>query len=343
MGTLATAWPTLLDVAKRLDPMGKISALAEVLNQQNEILDDIPWIEGNLPTGHQIALRKSLPTPTWRSFNKGVIPVKSSSGQITETIGMLEQYSEIDKDLADLNGNTADWRLSEDKALIETMNQTVSGTLIYGDTTVNPDRFVGFAPRYFTLVSANSIAAPNVIDAKGSGSDNTSIYCVGWSPELVYGIYPKGSQAGLKYQDLGEQTIYDTQTPVAGRYQAYRSHYQWKCGIAVADWRYVVRIANIDVSDLKTAGDTSDTSTNVIKYMSLALDQLYNISACRPVFYMNQTVRGLLRVKLMNAKNAFLTLEDFKSPTGLPRPTLSFMGYPCRRVDQILNTEAQVV
>jgi len=337
--SLSTSWPTLLDVSKRLDPDGKIAAVAEILNQYNEILDDIPWIEGNLPTGHKTTVRKSIPTPTWRLLNQGVAPVKSVTGQITETCGMMENYSEIDKDLAMLNGNTAEWRMSEDKPIIEGMNQELAKTLIYGDTSVNPEKFVGLAPRYYTLNTTNSVAAANVIDAKGSGGDNTSIYLVGWSPETVHGIFPKATMAGLSVRDLGEQTIYDTNQ---NRYQAYRTHYQWKAGLAVRDWRYVVRIANIDISDLKTAGDSSDTSTNIIKYMSLALDQLFNISAVRPVFYMNQTVRGLLRVKLLNAKNAFLTLEDFKSPTGLPRPTLSFMGYPCRRIDQILNTETAV-
>ena len=50
MAQLSSAWPTLADVARRLDPNGRIARMAEILNQYNEILDDIPWIEGNLPT-----------------------------------------------------------------------------------------------------------------------------------------------------------------------------------------------------------------------------------------------------------------------------------------------------
>jgi hypothetical protein len=340
MATLSTNWPTLLDISKRLDPQGKISAVAEVLNQYNEILDDIPWIEGNLPTGHKTTLRGSLPTPTWRLFNSGVQPVKSTSNQITETCGMLENYSEVDKDLAMLNGNTAEWRLSEDKPIMEGMNQELGKTLIYGDTSINPEKFVGLAPRYYTVVLANSTAAVNVLDALGTGSDNTSVWLVGWSEDTVHGIYPKGSMAGLQVQDLGEQTIYDANN---ARYQAFRTHYQWKCGLAVRDYRYVVRIANVDVSDLLTAGDGTDTSTNLLKFMSRALDQMFSLSGVRPVFYMNNTVRAMLRVKLLNAKNVFLSLEDYKGAGGVPRPTLTFMGYPCRRIDQITNAEARVV
>jgi len=343
MAALASAWPTLLDVARRLDPDGKIAGIAEVLNQYNEILDDIPWLEGNLPTGHKTTIRRSIPTPTWRLLNQGVIPVKSSSGQITETCGMLENYSEVDKDLADLNGNSAEWRFSEDKPIIEGMNQELAATLIYGDTSVNPEKFVGLAPRYYTKVTATSAAGANVIDALGSGQDNTSIWLVGWSPETVHGIFPKGSKAGLSVRDLGEQTIYDSQTPVAGRYQALRTHYQWKPGLAVRDWRYVVRIANIDISDLETAGDSSDTSANLFKYMSMALDKLYNIGMVKPVFYMNNRVRSMLRVKLISKSNLWLSQSDLQNATGIPRPTLMFQGYPCRRIDQILNTESQVV
>lgn len=343
MGALASAWPTLLDVSKRLDPDGKIAAVAEVLNQYNEILDDIPWLEGNLPTGHKTTIRRSIPTPTWRLLNQGVIPVKSSSGQITETCGMMENYSEVDKALADLNGNTAEWRFSEDKPIIEGMNQELAKTLIYGDTSVNPEKFVGLAPRYYTKTVATSAAGANVLDAGGgNGGDNTSIWLVGWSQETVHGIFPKGSKAGLSVRDLGEQTIYDSQTPVAGRYQALRTHYKWDCGLVVRDWRYVVRIANIDISDLETAGDSSDSSANLFKFMSMALDKLYNISMVKPVFYMNNRVRSMLRVKLISKSNLWLSQSDLQSPTGIPRPTLSFQGYPCRRIDQILNTESQI-
>jgi hypothetical protein len=250
---------------------------------------------------------------------------------------MLEAYSEIDKDLAVLNGNTAEWRLSEDKPIIEGMGQQLATALIYGDTSVNPERFVGLAPRYYTL--AGSVTSPNVINAGGTGSDNTSIWLVGWSMDTIHGIFPKGSKAGLVMEDLGEQTIYDASL---GRFQAYRSHYQQKAGLAVRDWRFVVRICNIDISDLETAGDTSDTSANIFKYMSMALDKFPPVGSVRPVFYMNQRVRAMLRVKLISKSNLWLDLTDMKGASGITRPTISFQGVPCRRVDSILNNEALV-
>lgn len=338
MATLTTQWPTLLDVARRMDPDGKIAAVAEVLNQYNEILDDIPWMEGNLPTGHKMTVRGSIPTPTFRLFNQGITPTKSTTKQITESTAMLEARSEIDKDEAMMNGNTAEWRFSESKAFIEGINQTLCQALIYGDTTVNPERFIGFAPRYASL-SASVTTSVNVINALGSGNVNSSIYCVGWSPETVFGIYPKGSTAGLVHQDLGEQTVYDASL---GRMQAMVDRYQFKAGLAIKDYRYVVRIANVDMTNMATVGDTSDTSTNLLKYMSLALEKIFNLNMCRPVFYMNRSLLGLFRVKLLNARNAYLTLEDFKGSSGITRPTIRFQGYPIRRIDQLLSTEATV-
>jgi len=342
MGALDIYWPTLLDVGRRMDPDGKIAMVAEILTQYNEILDDIPFIEGNLPTGHKTTIRTSIPAPTWRLINRGVQPVKSTTSQIIETCGMMEAYSEIDKDLAMLNGNTAAWRLSEDRAVIEGMNQALGTALIYGDTSTNPEQFVGLSARYYqTGDGSTSATAGNVIDA-GGGTNSTSIWLVGWSNDTIHGIFPKGSKAGLSINDLGEQTIYDGQSfPGAGRYQAYRTHYQWKVGLAVRDWRFVVRIANIDIAALETAGDTTDTSANIIKYMSMALDKLPPAGNIRPVFYCNQRVRAMLRVKMLSKSNAFITLENLQGPS-ISRPTLNFMGVPVRRLDSILNTELEV-
>lgn len=338
MGVLSATNLTLLDWARRVDPNGKIATVAEVLNKYNEILDDMVWKEGNLPTGHKTTLRGSVPAGTWRLLNVGIQPQKSTTKQITETCGMLENYSEVDKDLAMLNGNTDDFRFSEDLAVIEGMNQSLATAIIYGDTSVNPEQFVGLMPRYYGLSTA--VTSANVIGAGGTtASNNTSIYLIGWSDDTVHGIFPNGSKAGLQVQDLGEQTIYDA---ALGRYQALRTHFQFKAGICVRDWRYVVRICNIDITNLETATDGTDTSANIMKYMSMALDKLPPNGNVRPVFYMNQRVRAMLRAKLIAKSNLYLTLENMVGGSGITRPTLMFQGFPCRRVDAILNTEAVV-
>jgi hypothetical protein len=223
MATLSSINPTLADLAKVTDPDGSISDVVEILNQTNEILVDMTWLEGNLTTGHRTTVRAGLPTPTWRKLYGGVQPTKSRAVQVTDNCGMLEDYAEVDKALVDMAGNPASFRLQEDRPHIEGLNQQVATTLFYGDESVNAERFTGFAPRFNSLSASNG---ENIINGGGSGSDNASIWLVCWSPQTCHGIIPKGSSAGISQRDLGEVTIENVDGN-NGRMQAYRSHYRW--------------------------------------------------------------------------------------------------------------------
>jgi hypothetical protein len=329
MAVLSTTNPTLADVAKRYDADGKIDTIVELLSETNEVLDDMTFLEGNLPTGHKTTVRSGLPSSTWRKLNYGVQPSKSTTVQITDTAGMLEAYAEVDKALADLNGNTASFRLSEDRAFLESMNQTMASTLFYGDTGTDPEKFMGLGPRYNSL-SAES--GDNIIVGGGSGSDNTSIWLVCWGPNTCHGIYPKGSQAGLKHQDLGEVTLEDA---ASGKYQGYRTHYKWDIGMSLRDWRYVVRIPNIDVSNLTK--DASGSSAALVDLMVQAVEKLPNVNLGRCVFYGNRTISSILRRQITNTSNVRLSMDEVAG-----KRVMSFDGIPFRRNDAILNTEAAV-
>jgi paraquat-inducible protein B len=174
MATLGTTVLTYADWAKRMEEDG-IAAIIELLSQTNEILLDMLVLEGNLPTGHKTTVRTGLPQATWRLLNYGVPQGKSTTAQIVDTTGNLETYAEVDKDLADLNGNTSEFRMSEVTAFLEGMNQQMATTAIYGNTGVNPERFMGIAPRYNTVTTATAQTAANVIDMGGTGSTNTSL------------------------------------------------------------------------------------------------------------------------------------------------------------------------
>ena len=328
MAAIGNTALTYTDWAKRYND-GRISVIVELLSQTNEILDDMRWVEGNLPTGHRTSVRTGLPLGTWRQLNYGVQPTKSTTSQVTDTCGMLETYSEIDKALADLNGNTAEFRLSEDKAFLEGLSQQLAQTLFYGNTATTPEKFMGLTPRFSTL-NAGTASSQNVIDAGGTGADNTSIWLVVWSDLTVHGIFPKGSKAGLQMRDLGEQTLLDA---TGNRYQGYRTHYKWDAGLTVRDWRYAVRIANIDVSDL-----ASGTPADLTKHMIRATHKVPSLKTGQPVFYMNRTGRQWLDIQAANKDNVMLKISEFEG-----RPVREFLGIPIRTCDQILNTEARVV
>ena len=332
MSTLATTHPTLLDVTKRLDPNGKIDTIGEILNQTNEILEDMVWLEGNLPTGHRTTVRSGLPTPTWRKLYGGVQPTKSRTVQVTDACGMLEAYAEVDKALADLNGNTGAFRLSEDRAHIEGMNQEFASTLFYGNESTEPEAFTGFGARFNDQSAENG---GNIITSAATpdGSDNTSIWLVVWGPNTVHGIYPKGSKGGLNMEDKGQVTIENVDGN-GGRMEAYRTHYRWDCGLSVRDWRYVVRV-NLDQEDLvKNAASGPD----LVDLMTQAVELIPSLSMGRPAFYMNRTLRSFLRRQIANKVAAStLTME-----TVAGKHVTMFDGIPVRRCDAITNTESGI-
>ena len=329
MSTVGTLALTLSDWAKRVDKNGKVDKIVEILNETNEILDDMRWVEGNLPTGHKTTIRSGLPSVAWRMLNYGVQPSKSRTVQVTDTCGMLEAYAEVDKSLADLNGNTAEFRLSEDRAFLEAMNQELAETIFYGNTDTNPEKFLGLAPRYNSLSAANG---ENIIDAGGTGANLTSVWLVVWGDMTVHGIFPKGSKAGISHQDLGEDTLTDAN---GGKYQGYRSHYKIDPGLTLRDWRYVVRIANIDTATLTK--DASGSSADLVDLMTQALELIPNLGMGTPVFYCNKTIRSFLRRQIKNANNVNISMEEVAG-----KKVVAFDGYPVRKNDAILNSESQV-
>jgi hypothetical protein len=349
MATLISTNLTLADWAKRLDPDGRVPAVAELLSQSNEILEDCVFKEGNLPTGERVVIRTGLPTVYWRALNQGVPSSKSTTAQVDEACGILEARSEVDKDLAMLNGNTAQFRLSEDAAFLEAMNQTMAQTLFYGNPGTDPKTFLGLAPRYSSLSAAVG-NSQNVLSAGGTVSgQQTSVYLVVWGDNTVYCPFPKGSKAGLTHEDLGEQTVYTpSSNPLyassTDRMQAYVTRYQWKNGLVVKDWRYVVRICNLDTTDLftQTSTQAAGAGTALIKMMSRALYRVPNMAMGRAAFYMNRTVHSALSIHALDKSQYVLKVNEGLSQFGTPSNYLSFLGVPLRRVDQILNTESAV-
>lgn len=337
---------TLADIAKSLDPAGGVAEVVELLSQNNDAMLDVLWKEGNLPTGHQTTLRTALPGSTWRKVYKGIPPSKSSRAQITDTCGMLTQRSEIDRAVADLNGNTAAFRLSEADSHMEGMAQDYLEALFYNDTDVNPERFMGLTPRYNTLATTNPISQ-NVIDAGGTGSDNTSLWLVGWGDNTICGIYPKGSQGGMQYENLGLIDAFDEEN---NRYRAYADAWEWKCGLSVRDWRYAVRIANIDVSDLigQTGTQAVTAATHIHKLMIDAMARIPHMGKARFAFYGHRVIAtAIAKAGLDRSQNA-VTVEAAAGQFGQVTPgfsggnTIKFMGVPVRTVDRLLRTEARV-
>lgn len=347
MATLPATALTMADWAKRMDDEYKTAAIVELLSQSNEILDDMLIVEGNLPTGHKTTVRTGLPTASWRLLNYGVQKSKSTTAQVVDSCGNLEAFSDIDKDLADLNGNTAEFRLSETRAFLEAMSQQMAQTLIYGNLAVNPERFQGLAPRYNTVNINTAQTAANVVDMGGTGSTNTSIWIVCWGADTAHGIFPKGKMTGLSHTDMGEWPVTDAN---GGLYMAYRDRYKWELGFSLRDWRYVVRLCNIDVTLLNSVNAANLINgivrglrrlpTGATRYNPVTKSDADTVSGPmgRVAIYCNRVVSTYLDLQAMNKSNVLLDMMQFDG-----KPVTAFRGIPVRSVDAILNTEARIV
>jgi hypothetical protein len=328
MSTLSVLNPTLADMAKLRDPDGNIALLVELLNQQNEIIEDLTMKEGNQTMGNTTTVRVGLPSATWRKLYGYTTATKGKVAQVTDNCGMLTALSSIDAKLADLNDNEPAWRMSEDAAHIEAMNQEFAGTLIYGSESTEPEAFTGLAARYNSL-SAES--GDNVVDFAGSDTgDITSMYLVVWSPATAFCFSPKGGASGLTMKDKGRVTVFDGS---GGQRDDVQTEYSWDVGFCLRDWRFAGRLANIDVSDLATI---ANAETLIGKMIDLE-ERIPNLGAGRAVWYCSRTLRTYLRKAILEKVSNQLTFE-----TVAGKRVVMFDGIPVRRVDQISHSESVI-
>lgn len=345
------SWSTLLDVALRTDPEGNIPTIAEMLSQSNDYADDLPYVEANEKTGHEFVFRTSIPAGSWRQYNQGVPYSKSTTAKSRIGLGMLEDYSQVDRALAEHSGNAEGFRMSEDVAFMEGMSQTIAQTFFYGNTVATPAEFMGLSTFYNTVNTANAQNAVNVIDAGGVGNNNASLWLIGWGPDTIFATYPRGSKAGLDMVDKGDTTPgYDS---AGNRFEAYTTWFRQQAGLVPKDWRYGARLANIDTTS-GTNGIYSASPPDIFVLMDALMmlfpkftpptsgitksDAPQDPQTVRAVFYANRTVRHAMAIQAMRNRNVLLTLNDYAG-----KPVDTFRGVPVKTVDQLLNTEARVV
>jgi len=330
MATLGNTFVDLIDIYKEQDGCGKTIAVIEMLAEMNPILDDAMAVQCNKGTTHLHTVRTGLPGVSWGKLYKGISQSKSTKAQVEDTTGFVEGLSTIDERLLALSSNEGQTRLSEAMSYIEAMNQEVAEKIFYGNSATDPEEFMGLAPRF------NDKSAPNgnqIIDAGGIGADNTSIWFVTWGENQTCLLYPKGTQAGVSREDMGSQRI----ATADGAYYAKEEKFCWHVGLAVKDWRYVSRVANIDVSDMQAG------NVDLYNFMRKAYYQGQNrrVAGGKQAIYCNRDVLEALDALATNAgaSDNFVRLGR-KEVEG--EEVLTYRGIPIRESDALLNTEAQV-
>lgn len=330
MATIGDTFLTLSDLRRQQNRNDEIADVMEILAQTNSMMRAGPAVECNSGYEHLTTVRSGLPTPTWRRLYEGVQPTKGTTAQVTDATGYLEDWSEIDAQLVERAKEPQKFRFNEAKAHLQGIAHHVAETVIYGSTATEPEKFDGLAPRFSDTQAANG---NQIIDAGGTGSDNTSIWFVTWGENACHFLYPEGTPLGVSREDKGKTT---KEKSDGSLYDVYREKFAQHIGISVRDWRQVARIANIDVSDLTVDGATG------AKLIDLMIDgyyQLDNVMAAegQVMIYCSRTIAKFLHKQAMNQTNVRLSIEEYEG-----RPITHFLGHPVMREDALKETEAQV-
>ena len=167
--------------------------------------------------------------------------------------------------------------------------------MFYGRLWKNPGDMIGFSTAFNTLDRTKAQCALNVIDA-GDTDNLGSIWLIGWGDRTVWMASPDG-EFGLP------------------------------AGLVIADWRYVVRIANIN---------SIHTEADIFALMAEALLRLPTTQrsqmAFKPVFYVGKEI-----VKRMRDQRSQMAWD-----TGLDLDAIEFCGVPIREIAALRCDEARV-
>ena len=328
---MVARYQTIADLQGKLDPQKNLAPIAEVVARSSHMMADAPLLEGNLETGNRSVQRTGIPQGQWRSLYGGVMPEKSTTKTVTDSCGLLESYSEVDKALVKMAPNPAQFRMDEEMTFVEGMAITAEDTMWYGDTRVDPEKFMGLTPRYGQL--AGAATSENVISVDGVGTGNggrTSLWLVTWDPSVAFMFYGKGFEGGFQSENLGQ----DTKVLADGsQFEIVRSHFLWNLGFALRDWRYCVRIGNIKVD-----GSGELLTPHLIR----AVNKLPTMGKGQKVIYGNQDAITKLDIERQGNDvsggnvlgNINLTLGEWGGDA-----TTFFRGIPIRKADALINSE----
>lgn len=350
MATLGNTYLGLADIYKGQTKTGQVADIINMLRQTNTMLEDAVARECNEGKSHKHTVLSGLPAVTWGKLYQGIPNSKAQRTQVTDVTGFVEGRSTVDARLAEVEPNLAAFRLQEAQSFLEAMSQEMQRAVIYENSDSSPEKITGFAPRFSSL---SAETGSQIVDAGGTGSDNTSVWFVTWGTDAAQLLYPKGSSAGIMREDHGKQRVLDSN---GDAYYALEETFRWHNGVAVRDWRKVVRIANIDVSALIADPNNIDGSNNSLyHYMRKAYYKVHGIRTLdngangvgngmdgnfgmgRTAVYCNTDVLEALDATQTTDSQVQLRPREVEG-----KEVLTYRGLPLRQVDQIINNEARV-
>lgn len=331
---------TLADVAKSKDK--QIGKVAEVLVQHNAMNADIPYMEMNEGTIHKEEIRSALPEVYYRKANQPIPSSKSTTEERTFQAAHFESKSSIDKAVAQRGGvdRVAYNRWNQAQGHLQAQAIEQASLTLYGSPISANRKTAGFFDIYST-VSVAEETSKQIIDAGGTGSDNTSILKVHWGERSVFGVYPKGTQSGITRTDhsVGGKLVQIQgidENGAAGHFWGYEEEFSCDHGLVVKDYRQAARICNIDVSNLVSGIGAAD----IIDLMISADYKIDSQENGQGVWYVNRTIFAHLHKQALTkvGAGAGLSFDNYQG-----KRVLMFLESPVRLMDALLNTEARVV
>lgn len=333
MATLGGDRITWKDYASQQDPDGKAARIIDIIAEQNDILDDMHVVKGNKEYGLQTTQLATDPTVTIRGINEGATGTKGTFKQIQAQAALFTALGQVDKELVEAAEDQAGFRANSNKPFIGAMGKKLADELFYGATANDAQSFNGLTYFYSSTTAADY--GDYVFKAGGSDTDNRSLWLIDWGEDSVCGFYPKNTEVGLTHKDYGEDLV----TLDDGSYwPAYRDLWEWRAGIAVRNYKKVVRLGNIDASSLLTIGSGSDTSPDLLMLMIDMIESIPNISS-NAKFYCGRKVRTAFAKQAINKTNAFLTMEEINNKKIVP----SYLGVPIRLCEALDVDEDLIV
>lgn len=342
MPSLTQSTLSMVDNYKSTDGMGRYIDVIETMNDTSQdIMDDWSWMPCNSGTKHTRSIRTGLPSSSWGALYEGIPQSKADKQTVDDTTGFVRSLATVDKVQLDLYAdNEVAIRAAEARAHIESMAQELVRSMFYYDPATNVRHPKGLGARFGK--KATSGAGAQIIDAGGTGSDNTSIWMVEWGYDGLSVIYPKGTVGGIQRENKGQQRVLDANgNPYYVEEELFSAH----VGFSLGDWQRVSVIRNIDVSDLMAG------NVDLYRWMRKAY---YKLKSRRVNKVMDQSAPGRLAVyanrDVLEALDALGTNAGASDNFTRLRPmeiqgkeVLTYRGMPLRETDAILNTEARVV
>ena len=326
---------TLADLANTFAANGKKpEILINLMSEETPLGQDMTWRATNKDTDYVFRATDALPGVSFRSINEGVFPTRGSATVITETCSLLESAFVIDKELMDISPEKEVYRLEQAQLQLESFMQRFSEEVWYGNRSGDPRGLQGLSERYSNMTGP---ARDQIIDAGGIGMDNASIWFVTHGDRTFHGIYPRSTKAGFEHIPGALENItdkIDAATNQISSYQGYLDRFKWRIGIALPDWRQIVRIANISTTALANDEEAPD----LLLLMTRAANRIKSVSGSgKVVIYMNREVKEAWEVQLLRKQNLALTLD---SATG--KIVTGFHSWPIKVDDTLISAEEVV-